>query len=167
MASNPRITRALVDNLTFRTSSPFVCRSCRHQALRQRITLLQQSRSASGQPLPFTEKLRRKIWGTDNPPGLKDPYGGPSFLERRRMEKEARENGEYLQTGQESYDRGSVDMLDSRADYTEEPREYVPAETWDGLEHMGHKVTISKKKEEKFEGHWADLPPRPEDSYEA
>ena len=83
------------------------------------------------------------------------------------MEKEERENGEYLQTGQESYDRGSVDMLDSRADYTEEPQEYVPAETWDGLEHMGHKVTISKKKEENFEGHWADLPPRPEDSYEA
>lgn len=83
------------------------------------------------------------------------------------MEKEAKENGDYLQTGQESYGRGSADMVDSGANYTEEPREYVPAETWDGLEHMGHKVSKGKKSEVKFEGHWADLPPKLEDSYEA
>ncbi|RMZ76669.1 hypothetical protein DV738_g4815, partial [Chaetothyriales sp. CBS 135597] len=40
--------------------------------------------------LPFTEKLRRKIWGTDNPPGLADPYGGPSFLERHWAQREQR-----------------------------------------------------------------------------
>ena len=31
-----------------------------------------------------TEKWRRKIWGTDTPPGAADPYGGPSVFEQRR-----------------------------------------------------------------------------------
>ena len=174
MASNSRATRVLTNALSFRPSSPFVCRSCRQQALRQRITLLQQSRSASGEPLPFTEKLRRKIWGTDNPPGLKDPYGGPSYLEQRRMEKEAQKNGGYLLSGQGRYERdevepenGGTDMAETEPDYSEEPQEYVPAETWDGLEHMGHKTSIDEEKQVRFEGHWADLPPKPEDSYEA
>ena len=35
------------------------------------------------------------------------------------------------------------------------PEEYVPATTWDGLEHLGHK------------GHWADLPPTAVDTYKS
>jgi hypothetical protein len=59
------------------------------------------------------------------------------------MKQEAEERGEeYLLVEEESQElkAGSEEH-------------YIPAETWDGLEHMGHK------------GHWADIPPKPEDSY--
>ena len=67
---------------------PYICASCRHQALGQGISHLQSTRNASS-GLPWTERLRRKMWGTDNPPGLKDPYGGPGYFERRRQEAQA------------------------------------------------------------------------------
>jgi hypothetical protein len=142
MASASPVSRRLADTLLYQKSSSLVCRSCRHQALRQRLNLLHQSRSASDKPLPFTEKVRRKTWGIDKPPGMKDPFGGPSFLEKRRMKKAEERGEEYLPVEEESQELEAG------------PEEYyVPAETWDGLEHMGHK------------GHWADIPPRPEDSY--
>jgi hypothetical protein len=90
------------------------------------------------------------------------------------MEKKAQKNGGYLQSEQGRYERdevepesGRTDMVETAPDYSEEPQEYVPAETWDGLEHMGHKTSIDEEKHVRFEGHWADLPPKPEDSYEA
>ena len=60
--------------------------------------------------MPLTEKLRRKIWGTDNPPGLEDPYGDRSVFDQskkkeRRLEKEERDAarlealGEYSSEG--------------------------------------------------------------------
>jgi hypothetical protein len=67
---------------------PYICASCRHQALRQHILPTQWMRNASS-GLPFTERLRRAMWGTDKPPGMKDPYGGPSYFERRRQEAQA------------------------------------------------------------------------------
>src|SRR5436190_15388265 len=44
-------------------------------------------RHNSSGSIPFTEKVRRKLWGTDNPPGLKDPYGGEGFLEKARRKR--------------------------------------------------------------------------------
>lgn len=155
MASSSRASRRLAETLLFQKSVPFVCRSCRHQALRQRISLLQQFRSASDNSLPYTEKVRRKLWGTDNPPGLKDPYGGPSFLEKRRMRQEARERGEYLPQAESYEEVDPTQMAEASEKMPEEAQDYVPAETWDGLEHMGH------------EGHWADVKPRPEDRYQS
>ena len=70
-------------------------------------------RHNSSGSIPFTEKVRRKLWGTDNPPGLKDPYGGGSVLEEPSSEE--------------------VDVVPTAAQ--ESP--YVPATTWDGLEHVG------------------------------
>jgi hypothetical protein len=81
MSSSKRFI-STVGVLANSSTTTYVCASCR-SALPSRG--FQQVRHNS--KLPFTERLRRKIWGTDNPPGLKDPYGGPSFLERYREER--------------------------------------------------------------------------------
>lgn len=90
------------------------------------------------------------------------------------MKKEAEENGGYRPPGRELYERDeinsepeSMDIIETKQGYPEEPQEYVPAETWDGLEHMGHKTSRDQMSRVRFEGHWADLPPKPEDLYEA
>ena len=157
------------------SQSLYICASCRRQALRQHIRRPQLVRDASSS-LPFTERLRRRIWGTDNPPGLPDPYGGPGYFERRRQQaREEREASapaaptpqppitqpeqlppEQVPTVQ---DQNAVDdIVPSRSvpendPETEDPN-YVPAETWDGLEHVG------------FSGHWSERPPRPEESFQ-
>jgi hypothetical protein len=157
----PRPTRAfgLSDIVTGQlVSSPYICRSCRHLALRQHLAHRQSLRHASSKEIPLTEKIRRKIWGTDNPPGLADPYGGESFFERRRKEralqKEAREpkdwEEEHVPPATVERHGGALGPIDEGVD-----SEYVPAETWDGLEHVGHK------------GHWQDIPPKPEDTFDA
>ncbi|RMZ80158.1 hypothetical protein DV737_g3057, partial [Chaetothyriales sp. CBS 132003] len=93
--------------------------------------------------LPSTEAEKTQlqeriasIWGTENPPGLADPYGGPSFLERHWAQREQRyrEKDEAL-AGREAAD-------------------YKPATTWDGLMHIGHA------------GHWRDIAPTEHDTYQ-
>jgi hypothetical protein len=128
-----------------------------------------QRRYASNSNLPFTEKIRRKIWGTDNPPGLADPYGGPSFLERRRMEREQREKGEQRAQALPEEEAETQEYLEPQREMTQQRpnivdrefedddfghQEYEPAQTWDGLPHIGHR------------GNWKDIPPKPEDEYQ-
>jgi protein kinase C substrate 80K-H len=168
---------------------PYVCGSCQHQTLRQHSPPTQWLRNASS-GLPFTERLRRAIWGTDNPPGMEDPYGGPSFWERRqqaRAEKrgdsaaavplEERTTGSALT----SYKPGSPEPEETSStrsrhdearrlkaalrqesrppgrsvsqDPENEDFEYVPAETWDGLEEVG------------LSGHWSEADLKPEESF--
>lgn len=142
-------------------SAPYICRSCRHLALRQRVTSRQSLRHASSEEIPITEKVRRKIWGTDNPPGLADPYGGESFLEKRRKERALQKEAQELKESKEEHappamlgrSGGTTQAMDSSADSDYLPKEYVRSETWDGLEHLGHK------------GHWRDMPPKPEDEF--
>jgi hypothetical protein len=161
MASSKRLVQA-VSVLSRPTSTPYVCAACRSSNLPHSS---QQVRHNSD--LPFTEKLRRKIWGTDNPPGLKDPYGGPSFWERRRAEKERarlQQSGESEQqpqtdlepdsrsrpqlelsptTARETSDVDRSPAVLDRADaeqYQSIPAEpYKKATTWDGLDWVGHK----------------------------
>jgi protein kinase C substrate 80K-H len=149
--------------------APYVCSSCRHQVLRQRIWQLQLIRSASS-GVPFTERLRRKIWGTDNPPGLEDPYGGPSYFEKRRQQaREGREGPEPATAPPEPhvlepesaptrpYEHAQNKKLPSRSvpenDPEKEDPDYVPAETWDGLERVGSS------------GHWSEKPPSPKEMF--
>ena len=172
---------------------PYVCASCRHQTLRQHILPTQSIRNASS-GLPFTERLRRAMWGTDNPPGMKDPYGSPSYFERRRQEaqaerekhgdsapalvlREEKTSGPALvsykpvapkhkETSSAKYRHNKITT--SRVASRPEPRplgrsvsqdpenedlEYVPAETWDGLEQVG------------LSGHWSEADPIPEESF--
>ena len=90
----------------------YVCSSCRQEA-RPRPVLARQflrNASTSSGSTPLTEKVRRKLWGTENPPGMKDPY----------EVVEAAEPAEVAETaGREDAD-------------------YVPATSWEGIEKIGH-----------------------------
>ena len=127
--------------------------------------------------LPLTERLRRRIWGTENPPGLKDPFGGPGYFERRRQEaqeaqKAQEERGEY-EAPEPSLPEPATPELDMapigrrqnliggkivsksvpRIDPEKEDPKYTAAENWDGLEHVG------------LSGHWSERSPGPEDLF--
>ena len=151
------------------TKLPYICSSCRRRARLPRLTPSSSVRTASS-GLPFTERLRRKIWGTDNPPGLKDPYGGPSILERRKAEKEAQKRAEENTLGQDSSEVahlypdekhpdqyvGHDDSIAPPVTILEDPLKdpsYVPAKTWDGLQHLG------------LTGHWTEVRSRPIDNF--
>lgn len=154
------------------SSTPYVCASCRGRAV---ITPPSQQQICHNSDLPFTEKLRRKIWGTDNPPGLKDPYGGPSFLERRLAQRrqgqqpqsedsetqpepqsQLRPVDEEPPTGYRSkYAPNIIDRADPRQyKMTVADAEYKEAETWDGLEWVGHK------------GEYQFMEPKEQDEYQ-
>lgn len=157
----PTIAFALGDLVSgYLLSSPYICRSCRHLALRQPLARPQSLRHASSEQIPFTERARRKIWATDTTPGLEDPYDGESFLERRRKERTHAKEAQELKALEEEHATERVGpsstgspAIDEDADSPFVSKDYVPAETWDGLEHVGHK------------GHWRDIPPKPEDDF--
>lgn len=111
--------------------SGFVCLQCR---LRTSTTVRLTNPSIT---LPYasrrheswmdTEKLRKKIWGSETPPGQEDPYGEESVLDRRRREREQeREKSEELQPVPKKNLGGGKDQT-----------EYVPATTVEGLETVG------------------------------
>ena len=160
MAGPQRVYSATTQMSTIAFTRPYVCRGCKKQAQELNRLGHQQHRPVSNQNMPFTEKLRRKIWGTDNPPGLKDPYGGPGFLERRRMNAQQR-NAQQQEAVRQEEEEEQEEILPIReegldveeANTSIPHREYQPAETWDGLQHVGHK------------GHWRDLAPRKGDEY--
>ncbi|RMD41668.1 hypothetical protein DV735_g3430, partial [Chaetothyriales sp. CBS 134920] len=154
-------------------ANPSVASSLRSRALSSSTQARQDDRARNrNRNLPFTEKLRRKIWGTDNPPGLADPYGGPSFLERHWAQREQRykekEDALAQREAAEAAERErrqaefreaerpdvyAANEADVDADI-DEYAEYKPATTWDGLMHIGHA------------GHWQDIPPTQHDTYQ-
>ena len=80
------------------------------------------------------------------------------------MRREAEDGEEYPRKELESYEHQlEQDIeLEPEPEFESEAREdlrtsdvYVPATTWDGLEHLGHK------------GHWTDLPPKGADAYQS
>jgi hypothetical protein len=73
--------------------SGFVCLQCRqrvsatgHWPHPSTITTYTAKRNASSD---FTEGLRKRIWGTSEPPGQEDPYGEKSALDRIKEAAEA------------------------------------------------------------------------------
>ena len=72
------------------------------------------------------DKMRKKIWGTETPPGQEDPYGDRSFVGER--------NKNMAEDNQESADTSEIAVASEQAI---DQGEYVPATTWDGLEHIG------------------------------
>ena len=81
-----------------------------------------------------TEKWRRKIWGTDTPPGPADPYGGPSVFEQRR---------EILQLDPpkklQDAERRTDDPAVIEEDVEDEANlgDYKPATSWEKLPRIG------------------------------
>ncbi|EFW16951.1 hypothetical protein D8B26_003757 [Coccidioides posadasii str. Silveira] len=158
MPSGARLITPL-EALPYRVGSArYVCSTCRRQFIprctSQPIIHHQTRRhnSSDSNNVPFSEKVRRRIWGTENPPGLKDPYGGESFLEKRaREQREAKApqpelEPEYVPEAETA----SVAEVSAT-----EAGEYVPATTWDGLEHVGSS------------GQWWEQSPTPADSFVA
>ena len=132
------------------------CRKC-HNLYQLHFIRSFSSTAKRRESLPFTERLRRRIWKTDNPPGRIDPYSRTSPL---RDDVEADEGGqntrgikggrndEDMLSGPQSNDR----MGPLRRQLPMEDIGYVPAETVDGLEWLGSpvwKVRRRKKYKEK------------------
>ena len=147
----------------------FVCRSCREQASPASFTSTSialttiskrhASSSNENEKLPYTERLRRKIWATDVPPGQKDPYARLSpeerateIEERSRLAKETSKSDEETPervfqkpqlndeaTQEVSTGGRSSAKVDEEAQDSSRPqgRKYGEATTWDGLDQIG------------------------------
>ncbi|KAF7118086.1 hypothetical protein CNMCM5793_007472 [Aspergillus hiratsukae] len=122
----------------------YVCSTCR-QEVRPRPVLVRQFLRNASNATPLTERVRRKIWGTDNPPGLKDPYGGEGVLERKFKKQPGQQDEEPA--------RGSAEALETQSEDVLSADTYEPATTWEGLPRIGHL------------GKWSDLPPTEADVF--
>ncbi|KAE8349245.1 ribosomal subunit 39S-domain-containing protein [Aspergillus coremiiformis] len=116
--------------------SLYFCSVCRQKA-RPRPVLARQFVRNSSNETPITERLRRKIWGTDNPPGMKDPYGGQGILERRFKKNQAERQEEQNALAQNKENSQS---------YENDNDSYEAATTWEGLERIGHMDRLSHRR---------------------
>ena len=109
----------------------FVCLQCRHRAARAASVTtsgvaagrtqrnVSTSSSAAASTTPFTERLRKRIWGTNEPPGSENPYGEKSVLDSVKAKRDAER----------------VKDLGPRSEPLQD--DYVPSKSWEGLEHIG------------------------------
>lgn len=142
------------------SSALYVCSTCRRQCLPQALRSVNQfqfrqyhpsnsSQSNDNGDLPVTEKLRRKIWGTDKPPGVKDPYGSESQLDHVEPPVELSQVDPLLESEIGEEDQGMrVATAEEKAH-----GEYKSADTWEGLRQVGAEQ-------------WWENPPRAEDYFE-
>ena len=101
----------------------FICMQCRIRATTAvrrpnppiSLSYLSRRHAASS----FTDRLRRKLFRSEVPPGAEDPYGKEGNFERMRRERE--QEGKELESEEE--------MID--------PSGYVRATTIEGLEFIG------------------------------
>jgi hypothetical protein len=113
-------------------SSQYTCAACRTQTSNF-------STRASSRAILDTEKWRKKIWGTDKPPGAADPYGGPSAAEKYAAERKEK-------TGADEEARVVEEDMDMST--------YEPADNWVGLEEVGGKgIWWKGRPEPGFEGY--------------
>ncbi len=103
-----------------------VCLACRRRTLaaspRATFSTSRVQRESEDDKVPFTQRLRRKIWGTSEPVGQEDPYQRLS-PEETKAEQAASQAAEQ-EAKQEA----------KRKEFEEN---YEPATTWDGLESVG------------------------------
>ncbi|PGH13649.1 hypothetical protein AJ79_03497 [Helicocarpus griseus UAMH5409] len=133
------------------SSALYVCSTCRRQCLPQSLRAVnhqlqfRRHNSNDGSNLPMTEKLRRKVWGTDNPPGLKDPYGNESQLDlqHEQEQEQDQQEEERARLDTELREREDAEEIDYNEPHVSTFREakldrtYKPAQTWDGLDVVG------------------------------
>jgi hypothetical protein len=79
--------------------------------------------------------VRRRLWGTDQPPGQENPYGESSALEQYKSEESKR-------VGVEEEDAQGHELEPTQSPapiptYDAELGVYEPASTWDGLDVIG------------------------------
>jgi hypothetical protein len=101
--------------------SPYLCSSCTYKA----SSFSTSSSRPADKKLPLTEKLRRRIWGTDQPPGQENPYEKIKPGERVRRQDREEEAAQRQNSKGELKTMADVDPA------------YVPATSWEGLESVG------------------------------
>ncbi|OAX78336.1 hypothetical protein ACJ72_07357 [Emergomyces africanus] len=143
------------------SSALYVCSTCRRQCLPQSLRFINHqfqlrwytptssNLNNNSSDLPVTEKLRRKIWGTDKPPGVKDPYGSESQLDHVQPLEEMEEPHSLYES--EMGEEGQEIRVATPAE--KEEAEYKHADTWEGLRQVGAKQ-------------WWENPPKAEDHFE-
>lgn len=146
----------------------YICSSCRHNVPYTYSTQqhqYQQQRHASGET-PLTERLRRRIWGTENPPGQKDPYGGEgaifgSLKSRFGGQQQQQQPAGAVPTEDEAAAAAAAEEAAAKAgrrgsrlgvSKTLYP-DFVPATTVEGLKVLGHTYK------------WGELGPKEQDRY--
>ncbi|EEA25794.1 hypothetical protein TMatcc_005971 [Talaromyces marneffei ATCC 18224] len=137
----------------------YVCSNCRYDASLPSSSQHQSRRYASGSGnTPFTDKIRRRIWGTDNPPGLEDPYGGEGVIAKEWAKRKAQYMGEDKREAQQNDGKEQVPEEEEDHEYDEGegllPADFTPATTAHDLPRMGH---LSQ---------WNDFPPSQADIYQ-
>lgn len=130
----------------------YVCSTCRRQPVPRAARVVVHNARRHNSSAPLSEKVRRKLWGTDNPPGLKDPYGGEGALEKTFRGKREANNAQLTPQQQLEAEEGAEAAAEAEVDVDGQsvpsapPQDYTPATTWEGLERVGH------------QGSWKDLP---------
>ena len=128
----------------------YICSQCRFQASRRRLQTRALSSTSSHAQKPgltnrLTQSLRKRIWGTDTPPGPKDPYrkeGKASQIVTEPREP-SRAPDRVLARGQEDArepveeDQGQAQAKGADEQVNVDTSNYVPAANWDGLIAIG------------------------------
>ena len=158
--SQQSIDSLLISSRHAHSRSPSLCRACQF-----RSTSLPLSRHPSTFPVAalstsssaqyaimernpekskqFTDKLRKKIWGTEDVPGREDPYSPDSPM-RVPGQVVGKDEGKSKELGvEESSEEEQVEWEREM----EEERAFKPAQTWDGLERVGSKQWAEKFRE--------------------
>ena len=147
MASASRIGVIAGQNALQATSRPnYTCLQCRLRAYRA-----SHKTNPSFRHLPTrrhasfmdTEKWRKRIWGTETPPGPKDPYkspyGSPSVLDQMREERQqdVQEEPRDVERRTEAPEEGIEDNVNVEG--------YKPATTWERLPRIGGDTWAKKQ----------------------
>lgn len=116
-------------NLLSSSTSRSLCPACHRAYLPPTRALSTTPSHRASNAVPFTEKLRRKIWGTDSPPGRADPYSKESVLDQANKAKQQPEvpKEEELE----------VERVKAAPAVAADDANYEPAASWDGLEEVG------------------------------
>ena len=104
--------------------SPYLYAACKYQAKPFSTSPIRRAPAKT----PFTEKVRQRIWGTDQPPGQEDPYGDASVFDKTKKGTQEVEV--------EHYEEPQAPVT-AETPEIEASTNYQPAYTWDGLEEVG------------------------------
>lgn len=139
-------------------SRPYLCSACKYQSTSFSTSTLRAERDR----VPITEKVRRKIWGTENPPGQADPYGDASVFDRtKEREKRLDEEEAAEEEAAAKRARRPIAPEESLPDSS-----YEPAMSWEGLEVVGEQTKADREVWDNEHQFHAFLPKYPTKSNE-
>lgn len=111
------------------------CTTACHHSITSFSTTTRATAAAPKQTSEFTERIRSKIWGTDDAPGREDPYSHDSPLRapRRPVEQQLQQQQKKETPKRPAAAAGGPVRKQDAGDEDG----YEPAKTWDGLEWVG------------------------------